>query len=181
MGAPAAPEDWDDSHYLLETNEPFNVFAPSAPSSSRPSGEAARESTAQSETPPAQELIGLKGEVWVWRPKWLLRLGVASTFQYILGVLKRAEAAGAALCVDLDPRSTCYDSFTKPGTDANWFEDISETFDLKMKALEAYNSEMREWPHARSIKAVEHLCKWRGSIVGCEAAEAFYLVRCISK
>lgn len=63
----------------------------------------------------------------------------------------------------------------------NWFEDISETFDLKMKALEAYNTEMREWPHARSIKAVEHLCKWRGSIVGCEAAEAFYLVRCISK
>jgi len=59
----------------------------------------------------------------------------------------------------------------------NWFEDISETLDLKIKALNAYQSEMREWPHARSIKAVEYLAKWRGASVGCEAAEAFMLVR----
>ena len=59
----------------------------------------------------------------------------------------------------------------------NWFEDISKTLDMKIKALEAYQSEMREWPHARSIKAVEHLARWRGATVGCEAAEAFMLVR----
>ncbi len=59
----------------------------------------------------------------------------------------------------------------------NWFEDISDTLNLKLKALEAYQSEMREWPHARSIKAVEHLAKWRGATVGCEAAEAFMLIR----
>jgi LmbE family N-acetylglucosaminyl deacetylase len=59
----------------------------------------------------------------------------------------------------------------------NWFEDISDTLDLKIKALEAYQSEMREWPHARSIKAVEHLAGWRGASVGCEAAEAFMLIR----
>ena len=59
----------------------------------------------------------------------------------------------------------------------NWFEDISDTLNLKLKALEAYKSEMREWPHARSIKAVEHLAKWRGATVGCEAAEAFMLIR----
>jgi N-acetylglucosamine malate deacetylase 1 len=59
----------------------------------------------------------------------------------------------------------------------NWFEKISDTLDLKVKALEIYKTEMREWPHARSIKAVEHLAKWRGATVGCEAAEAFMLVR----
>ena len=59
----------------------------------------------------------------------------------------------------------------------NWFEDIFDTLDLKIKALEAYESEMREWPHARSIKALEHLARWRGSSVGVEAAEAFMLVR----
>ena len=59
----------------------------------------------------------------------------------------------------------------------NWFEDISGTIELKLKSLEVYKSEMREWPHARSIKAVEHLAKWRGATVGCEAAEAFMLIR----
>lgn len=59
----------------------------------------------------------------------------------------------------------------------NWFEDISETLELKIQALEAYESEMRDWPHARSIKAVEHLARWRGASVGCEAAEAFMLIR----
>jgi LmbE family N-acetylglucosaminyl deacetylase len=59
----------------------------------------------------------------------------------------------------------------------NWFEDISDTLELKIKALEAYESEMREWPHARSIKALEHLARWRGASVGAEAAEAFMLER----
>ena len=38
-------------------------------------------------------------------------------------------------------------------------------------------SEMRDWPHARSIAAVEHLARWRGAQVGVEAAEAFCLLR----
>ncbi len=59
----------------------------------------------------------------------------------------------------------------------NWFEDISETLDEKIKALKAYDSEMRKWPHARSIKAVKHLAKWRGASIGSDAAEAFILLR----
>lgn len=59
----------------------------------------------------------------------------------------------------------------------NWFIDVSSTLDAKLKALEAYDHEMREWPHARSYKAVEHLARWRGSTAGCDAAEAFMLGR----
>ena len=62
----------------------------------------------------------------------------------------------------------------------NWFEDISDTLELKIRALEAYETEMREWPHARSIKAVEHLARWRGASIGREAAEAFILERAIN-
>jgi hypothetical protein len=36
---------------------------------------------------------------------------------------------------------------------------------------------MRPYPHARSIKAVEHLARWRGASVGVEAAEGFMLGR----
>ena len=45
------------------------------------------------------------------------------------------------------------------------------------EALVAYSSEMRDWPHARSLEAVEHLARWRGAQVGVEAAEAFCLLR----
>ena len=48
---------------------------------------------------------------------------------------------------------------------------------LKLDALKAYDSEMRPWPHSRSIKAVEHLARWRGASVGLDAAEAFVTVR----
>ena len=71
-----------------------------------------------------------------------------------------------------------------PGSDVvfspNWFVDITNYLDVKNQALEAYAHEMRPWPHSRSIKAVEHLARWRGASVGVEAAEAFILGRQIT-
>lgn len=55
----------------------------------------------------------------------------------------------------------------------NWYLDISDVLDRKLSALSAYASEMRDWPHPRSIRAVEHLARWRGATIGVEAAEAF--------
>jgi LmbE family N-acetylglucosaminyl deacetylase len=59
----------------------------------------------------------------------------------------------------------------------NWFVDISATLAIKLDALAAYESELRDWPHPRSLKAVEHLARWRGATVGVEAAESFVLAR----
>ncbi|STX51391.1 Uncharacterized proteins, LmbE homologs [Legionella busanensis] len=59
----------------------------------------------------------------------------------------------------------------------NWFVDISETLELKMRALSTYESEMRPWPHARSLQGVEYLARWRGCSAGINAAEAFLLGR----
>lgn len=59
----------------------------------------------------------------------------------------------------------------------NWFVDVSSTIDTKMMALEAYQTEMRPWPHSRSCEAVLHLARWRGASIGCEAAEAFMVGR----
>ena len=64
-----------------------------------------------------------------------------------------------------------------PSFNPNWFVNISSQWLLKKSALNEYNSEMREWPHPRSIEACEHLCRWRGAQVGVEAAEAFILLR----
>ena len=59
----------------------------------------------------------------------------------------------------------------------NWFVDISDQWSRKRDALVAYATEMRPWPHARSLEALEHLARWRGAQVGVEAAEAFCLLR----
>jgi LmbE family N-acetylglucosaminyl deacetylase len=64
-----------------------------------------------------------------------------------------------------------------PAFHPNWFVDISDQWERKRVALAAYASEMRSWPHARSIEAVEHLARWRGAQVGVQAAEAFCLLR----
>src|SRR5581483_1898859 len=58
-----------------------------------------------------------------------------------------------------------------------WFVDIGATLDRKLAALRAYESELREYPHARSIEAIEHLAGWRGASAGMKAAEAFVLAR----
>ena len=67
-----------------------------------------------------------------------------------------------------------------PAFHPNWFVDISSQWPRKREALEAYASEMRPWPHARSLEALEHLARWRGAQVGLEAAEAFCLLRQLS-
>lgn len=64
-----------------------------------------------------------------------------------------------------------------PAFQPNWFVDISSHWTHKRQALGAYHLEMRPWPHARSLEAVEHLARLRGSQVGVEAAEAFCLLR----
>ena len=57
------------------------------------------------------------------------------------------------------------------------FIDISRTLKKKLNALKAYKSEMKSWPHSRSIKAIESLARWRGSSVGLKAAESFIIIR----
>lgn len=59
----------------------------------------------------------------------------------------------------------------------NWFVDISTTLARKLQALEVYESELRAFPHPRSLKAVNALATWRGATAGVEAAEAFVLGR----
>lgn len=63
----------------------------------------------------------------------------------------------------------------------NWFEDVTETIELKLKALDAYEMEMRSWPHVRSIESLLALSKWRGATIGAHAAEAFMLARKIGR
>lgn len=64
-----------------------------------------------------------------------------------------------------------------PAFSPNWFIDISDYLEKKLRALAVYEGEMRPWPHARSVKALEHLARWNGANIGVDAAENFILGR----
>jgi len=61
----------------------------------------------------------------------------------------------------------------------NYFVDVTPYWPQKIAALEAYALEMRDFPHARSLRAVEALGILRGSSVGVACAEAFMVERCV--
>ena len=61
----------------------------------------------------------------------------------------------------------------------NAFFDITNSISCKLKSLEIYEMEMKEWPHPRSIDAVHNLSKYRGSSIGVNNAEAFIIGRLI--
>lgn len=55
--------------------------------------------------------------------------------------------------------------------------DISSTFNFKIDAIKKYESELRDYPHPRSLKGIEILAKYRGMQVGVKYAEGFKTVR----
>jgi|SRR5690242_12681337 len=63
----------------------------------------------------------------------------------------------------------------------NCFVDIGETLPTKLEALRALRTETRPWPHSRSIEAVMHHARSRGASVGLDAAEAYVMLRSISR
>ena len=63
----------------------------------------------------------------------------------------------------------------------NVYVDISGALETKLKAMAEYKSELKEFPHPRSLEAISALAKIRGAAVGVEAAEAFMLVREIER
>jgi N-acetylglucosamine malate deacetylase 1 len=75
------------------------------------------------------------------------------------------------------PSSTGWGDANQEFFNPTWYEDISDHLLTKVRALEAYEEELRVWPHARSLGAVKALAEWRGANVGLGAAEAFVLGR----
>jgi len=64
-----------------------------------------------------------------------------------------------------------------PAVQPNIFVDISSTLDLKIEAMQLYESETRPFPHPRSPEALRAAAQYWGSVVGFSAAEAFHCIR----
>lgn len=58
----------------------------------------------------------------------------------------------------------------------NFFVDITETIGTKLDAMKAYQTELREYPHPRSLEGIENSAKYFGNTVGYAYAEPFRLI-----
>jgi LmbE family N-acetylglucosaminyl deacetylase len=67
--------------------------------------------------------------------------------------------------------------YLTPGFHPTVFVDIAQHLDTKIRAMQAFASEIKEFPHERSAEAIRALAMFRGSTAGCRAAEALVLIR----
>ncbi|MBA3662131.1 MAG: PIG-L family deacetylase [Gammaproteobacteria bacterium] len=68
-------------------------------------------------------------------------------------------------------------SYVTAGFQPNFFVDVTDFLQLKLKAFAAYQSQLKSFPHERSLEALEALARVRGASVCRKAAEAFVLIR----
>ncbi len=83
-------------------------------------------------------------------------------------------------------RIACYETVSEtrwgasglePAFEPQWYVDISLTLERKLKAAAAFKSQIQQYPHVRSPRALEALARMRGSTVSMEAAESFVILR----
>ena len=63
----------------------------------------------------------------------------------------------------------------------NLYIDIFDTLEHKLKAMSCYRSEIKNYPHSRSLEGIKILAQKRGIESGLKAAEAFIIIREIKK
>lgn len=57
------------------------------------------------------------------------------------------------------------------------FVDVTTTLDVKLAAMECYPSELRDYPHPRSLRALSERAAYWGSRIGRGAIEPFQVLR----
>ena len=68
-------------------------------------------------------------------------------------------------------------SYQSPLFLPNLYIDISDTLDDKLKAMSCYKSELKDYPHSRSLEAIKISAQKRGIESGLKTAEAFIIIR----
>lgn len=59
----------------------------------------------------------------------------------------------------------------------NTWIDITDTIEQKIKAMECYRTQLKEYPNPRSLEGIRALAMYRGSTISVEYAEAFMMIR----
>jgi N-acetylglucosamine malate deacetylase 1 len=89
----------------------------------------------------------------------------------------RRHRVGRVACYETVSETHWAAAGVEPTFEPNWYVDISGSLEMKLAAMRAYASQLAEGIPARSLEAIEALARFRGSVAGMGAAEAFQLVR----
>lgn len=104
------------------------------------------------------------------------------TFQAVVTATRpmKEECVGTMITFET-PSGTEWQAPNDPRQFApNLFIEVSkEDIAAKIKGLEAYEFERRDYPHPRSAEALRVVARQRGIMVGREYMEAFQIIRCI--
>lgn len=65
------------------------------------------------------------------------------------------------------------------GFEPRYYVDVTSTLKLKIKAMEVFETELKESSHPRSREGIARLAKKRGSEILVDAAEVFVPIRII--
>ena len=113
--------------------------------------------------------------------------------QYGGDINRDHELLFKALLVATRPTETCIDAVYAFDTASSteWahprsfvpdlWVDISQTLEQKLEAMSCYESEMRDYPHPRSLQALRHKAHAWGNQCCLDAAEAFMTIRRIKR
>ena len=81
------------------------------------------------------------------------------------------------LCYEVLSSTEQAPPFPEAAFQPNFYVNIREVLPKKLQAMRAYRSQLRPFPHPRSLEGIEVLAKRRGMEAGFHAAEAFMLIR----
>lgn len=81
------------------------------------------------------------------------------------------------MCYEVLSETHWNSPYLEPGFLPQRFEIITDTLELKLRALECYRSQVRPFPDIRSVQAIRALAELRGALVGVPAAETFVVIR----
>ena len=98
-------------------------------------------------------------------------------FQAVL-VAARPTESGIRHVFAYDTASSTEWAFPRSFVPDTWV-DISRTLEAKLEAMSCYQSELRDYPHPRSLQALRHRAHNWGNLSCLDAAEVFMTVRSI--
>jgi LmbE family N-acetylglucosaminyl deacetylase len=91
-------------------------------------------------------------------------------------VATRPTARSVTAVYSFDTASSTEWAYPRTFVPDTWV-DISSTLKIKLEAMSCYESELREYPHPRSLRALEYKARAWGNQSCMDAAEVFMTVR----
>ncbi len=76
---------------------------------------------------------------------------------------------------------TNYTLHMKKKFNPNYFENITDTIDFKLKAMSYYKSQLKKYPNSRSLEMIKYLASFRGAFINAKFAESFMVERIINE